>query len=219
MYKAAIFDMDGVLVDNHHYHQIAWKEFCEIKNIPFTDEEFRVKYFGKNNCEILSGLMSREVIQEEADMLGEEKEALYRKIYGPFIKPVDGLKEFLIQLKAKGFLLAVATSAGKLNLNFVIEALGLNGQFHLLVDASFVERSKPYPDIYLKTAELLGVMTNNCIVFEDSVSGINAAKAAGMDVIGLLTTHKRDELPAAMLFAKDFTDSNIISFISTKLNE
>ena len=216
MYKAAIFDMDGVLVDNHSYHLTAWREFCELKGIPFNDDEFRVKYFGKNNNDILSGLMKKEVSQSEADTLGEEKEALYRKIYKPHIEPVYGLKNFLIALKTKGLKLAVATSANKPNLDFVANELELKSHFKLLVDASFVTKSKPHPDIYLKTAELLGVAPKECIVFEDSVSGINAASAAGMDVVALLTTHQRHELPPAQLFINDFTDDSILCLMNIK---
>ena len=72
--------MDGVLVDNHHYHLIAWKKFCEIKSIPFNEDEFRAKYFGKNNQEILTGLLKRKVDIEETLQLGEEKEELYREL-------------------------------------------------------------------------------------------------------------------------------------------
>jgi len=216
VYKAAIFDMDGVLVDNHHYHLIAWREFCELKGIPFNDDEFRVKYFGKNNYDILSGLIEKEITQAEVDLLGEEKEALYRTIYKPHIKPVKGLKNFLIALKAKGLKLAVATSANKPNLDFVVKELKLKSHFNLLVDASYVAKSKPHPDIYLKTAELLGAAPNKCIVFEDSVSGINAATAAGMDVVALLTTHQRHELPPAQLFINDFTDDAILCLMNIK---
>lgn len=208
--------MDGVLVDNHHYHLITWKKFCEIKSIPFNEDEFRAKYFGKNNQEILTGLLKRKVDIEETLQLGEEKEELYRELYRPHIKPVDGLVPFLTALKRKGLKLAVATSANRPNLDFTIEYLGLSDMFHRLVDASFVEKSKPHPDIYLKAAELLGVIPRECVVFEDSVSGINAATAAGMDVIGLLTTHQRHELPPAQLFIKNFEDDEILCLMNIK---
>jgi beta-phosphoglucomutase family hydrolase len=214
MFKAAIFDMDGVLVDNHHYHFMAWKDFCKNNNIPFNDNEFRLKYFGKSNADILTGLLCRTVSDTEAFLLGEEKEALYRKIYKSNIKPVNGLNELLDTLKSKGLKLAVATSAGKANLDFILNGLGLGPFFDQLVDSSYVKKAKPNPDIYLKAAELIGVKPNECVVFEDSVSGISAAKSAGMSVIGLLTTHKQEELPELQLFINDFLDVRLLNYLN-----
>lgn len=217
MQKAAIFDMDGVIVNNHHYHVTAWKEFCALKNIPFNEQEFRAKYFGKNNQDILKGLLNKEISEEDVILLGEAKETLYREIYTPHIKPVEGLIEFLTILKDSGKRLAVATSARKTNLNFVLESLQIEPYFDALVDASMVQRSKPDPEIFLKAAYLLGVEPQDCVVFEDSVSGINAAKAAGMRVVALLTTHNRGELPDASLFVKDFTDESLPDFLNINL--
>lgn len=209
MYKAVIFDMDGVIVDNHHYHVAAFNEFCKLKGIPFSEDEFRVKYFGKSNHEIFSGLLQREISKEEAAMLGDEKEAMYRQIYKEHITPVSGLIDFLRLLKGNSINIAVGTSAGSQNLDFVLSNLNIRHFFDAQVDSSYVERGKPNPDIFLKAAERLGVKPSECLVFEDSVSGIQAAHAAGMDVVALLTTHKRDELPLVSLYVEDFTDSGI----------
>ncbi len=217
MQKAAIFDMDGVIVNNHHYHVKAWREFCAIKNIPFNEQEFRAKYFGKNNHDILTGLLNKEISEEEVIQLGEAKEELYRKIYQPYIKPVEGLKKLMKSLKNAKSVIALATSARKPNLDFVMNSLQIEHYFDALVDASMVKRSKPDPEIFLKAACLLGVKPQDCVVFEDSVSGINAAKTAGMKVVALLTTHNRSELPDASLFVKDFTDERLPNFLNIKL--
>ncbi len=209
IYKAAIFDMDGVIVDNHLYHQKAWYQFCQVNGIQFSAQEFREKYFGKSNHDTLKGLLNREVSNQEAFELGEAKEAIYRNIYQPFIKPVNGLVDFIKTLKSKGFKLAVATSAHKPNLHFVVNTLCIAPYFDVLVDASLITHSKPSPEIFLKAANLSGVEPAACIVFEDSISGINAAKAAGMMVVALLTTHKRNELSNANLFINDFTEPNL----------
>jgi len=217
MQKAVIFDMDGVIVDNHNYHVKAWKEFCAIKNIPFDEQEFRTKYFGKNNHDILTGLLTKDISEEEVIHLGEAKEELYRKIYQPYIKPVEGLKKIIKSLKITNISLAVATSARKPNLDFIVNSLQIEPYFDALVDASMVQNSKPDPEIFLKAAYQLGVEPQDCVVFEDSVSGINAAKAAGMRVVALLTTHNRNELPDASLFVKDFTDESLPDFLKIKL--
>jgi beta-phosphoglucomutase family hydrolase len=213
MIKTAIFDMDGVIVDNHIFHLKAWKKFCEVNNIKFSAQEFREKFFGKNNHDILKGLLNRNISYQEVFKLGEAKEAIYREIYQPFIKPVTGLVEFIKILKINGFRLAIATSAHKPNLDFVLNMLRISQYFDVLVDASKVTHSKPSPEIFLKAANLLGVESAACIVFEDSVSGINAAKAAGMLVVALLTTHKREELPNTDFFISDFTDPLLKKFL------
>ncbi|MFP4556914.1 MAG: HAD family hydrolase [Bacteroidales bacterium] len=217
MQKAVIFDMDGVIVNNHHYHVKAWREFCAKKNIPFNEQEFRKRYFGKNNHDILSGLLNKDVSDNDVISLGEAKEALYREIYQPHIKPVEGLEELLKALKDAGMSLAVATSARKPNLDFVVKSLKIEHYFDVMVDASMVKKSKPDPEIFLKSAFQMDVEPHDCIVFEDSVSGINAAKAAGMRVVALLTTHNREELPDAPLFVKDFTDRNLSNFLNINL--
>ena len=215
--KAAIFDMDGVIVDNHRYHLEAWKQYSVANGIPFNEEEFRVKHFGKNNHNILSALLNREISAREAFELGEAKEALYREIYRPHIEPTSGLIGFLNVLRRNGCKLAVGTSANRPNLDFVLDALDIRFFFDTLVDASMVSRSKPDPEIFLNAANNLKVNPETCVVFEDSVSGINAAKAAGMVVVALLTTHLQSELPQADYYVKDFTSNDIQKLLNLEL--
>lgn len=214
MIKAFIFDMDGVIVDNHHYHVIAWKQFCQEIDVDFDENEFRKKYFGKNNHDILTGLMNKQLTPIMVSELGERKEALYRQVYQDHIKMVDGLEELLKKIAQKGKLSAVATSAPISNLDFVIDRLKLRKYYHCLSNGDQVKRAKPDPEIYIKTAKKLGVEPHECVVFEDSVSGIMAAKNAGMTVIALLTTHLRDELPEAELFINNFYDKRIENYLT-----
>jgi beta-phosphoglucomutase family hydrolase len=203
---AAIFDMDGVLVNNHQYHLNAWKEFCMRHGYKFDDKTFTTTYFGKNNREIISSLTGKDISADEAELLGEEKESIYREIYSPYIKPVDGLVDLLDYLKEKGVKLAVATSAPKANYKFIEKSLHLEKRFDKVIDASMVQHGKPDPEIYLKASELLKVRPSDCLVFEDSFSGIQAAKAAGMQVIALATTHTRNELGKNIIVADNFNE-------------
>ena len=205
-YKAAIFDMDGVIVDNHIYHVQAWAEFCKQHNIPFDENSFRTKYFGKTNHSIFPELISSRLTNQEIDELAEVKELIYRNIYVDFIKPVKGLIEFISGLKEKGVKTAVATSAPKSNLNFVLDKLNIRHLFDIVVDASMVTEGKPNPEIYLKAAALLNITPKDCVVFEDSISGIQSAHNAGMEVIALITTHQPHELPKTKLQVYDFTE-------------
>lgn len=208
-FKAAIFDMDGVLVDNHTYHVRSWAEFCKKKNIPFDEDTFRTKYFGKNTRDTFNGLLGYSLTEEEINALGEEKEKIYREMYKDYISPVDGLVPFLISLKEAEIRTAVATSAPTSNLNFTLNALNIKHLFDVVVDASGVAKGKPDPEIYLKAAKLLNLTPADCIVFEDSVSGIKSGQGAGMKVVALATTHTPDELPKTSLLINDFTEISI----------
>jgi beta-phosphoglucomutase len=188
-----IFDMDGVIVDNHTWHFEAWIEFGKRHGLTITKAEFS-KHFGSTNNLIMKSLFGKELIEDEILLFGEEKETIYRELYRPFIKPVAGLQAFLQYAFEQGIPLALATSAPSGNVKFTLEATGLTGLFSVITDSSMVSRGKPDPQVYLITAAKLGVLPSECIVFEDSVAGILSAKNAGMHVIGLATTHKSEEL-------------------------
>jgi beta-phosphoglucomutase len=188
-----IFDMDGVIVDNHHWHFEAWFEFGKRHGLNISKEEF-TRYFGSTNHLVLKSLFGDTISDQEIVTMGNEKEAIYRELYQPFIKPVDGLPLFLKIASDRGIPLALATSAPYENIKFTLEATGLERYFNIITDSSMVSQGKPDPQVYQVTAAKLGVQPSECIVFEDSVPGILSAKSAGMRVIGVATTHKSDEL-------------------------
>ena len=212
-FKAAIFDMDGVIVDNHHFHVKSWEVFCKKYNIPFEENEFRSKYFGKTNQDIFKEMAGNKLTREQIDNLGEEKEQIYRDIYKDFIAPVDGLIPFLNMLRSSGIKTAVATSAPTSNLDFVLDNLKVRHLFDAIVDASMVSKGKPDPEIYLKAAEKLDIKPQQCVVFEDSISGIKSGQSAGMVVVALATTHQPNELPKTPLVVKNFNELTIDSII------
>lgn len=202
---AVIFDMDGVLVDNNEYHNIAWVEFCKRKNLKISEEEI-VKRFGNSNIEYFNFLYDNTLSKEEADRLGEEKEAIYREMYQKDIRPAKGLVELLTSLKEQGFKLAVATSAIPNNLNFVLDKINIRRFFDELADSSMVERGKPAPDVFLKAAEMLNVPAAKCLVFEDSVHGVEAALQAQMKVIAVTSTFRPEQLNLANRIISGFSE-------------
>ena len=111
--------------------------------------------------------------------------------------------------KNAGIKTAVATSAPTSNLNFTLDSLGIRNLFDVIVDASGITKGKPDPEIYLKAAELLEISPMDCVVFEDSISGIKSGHNAGMKVVALITTHSKDELPETYLSIKDFSEISI----------
>ncbi len=206
---SVIFDMDGVIVDNGHYHQLAWMAFCNSHKIPFLEEEFKSRFFGRTNKQILPALFEKDLSPDEIDKLGEEKEAAYRKIYKPQMVPVKGLIPFLAELKKGGYPVAVATSAPKSNVDFVLTGIGIQQFIDIIVDDKMVSKGKPDPEIYLKTASLLNTAPYNCIVFEDSLSGTKSAFDAGMKVVGLTTTMPENEHKYVHHIIRDFSEVSV----------
>lgn len=142
--------------------------------------------------------------EEESTKYTLEKEALYREIYKPFIKPVPGLLNFLEILDQKNLPMAIATSGIQPNIDFMFENIPIKKYFKVVVNSSHITHGKPHPEIYLKVASLLNVPPKNCLVFEDAVVGINSAKAAGMKVIAVATTQTKEELSIAEMIVDDF---------------
>jgi len=204
--KAAIFDMDGTMVDNSAYHKRAFKEFLKRHGISLTDEELKKKISGRKNDDIFPALFNQQLSKEEIAKYAHEKEAIYRELYASDIKEVEGLKTIVDSLKKDGLKLAIATTAPKENRDFALESLGLTNAFQVIVGDEHVTRGKPHPEVYLKTAEKLGIDPGKCLAFEDTPSGVESAKRAGMTVIGLMTSHTTQELYKADIVVNNFSE-------------
>lgn len=193
--KAVIFDMDGVIVDTNPHHRLAWREFYQRNGRNLSDDDFVQYVSGKHNTDIVAHLFANRVLTPaEVMRLGHEKEVLFRELYRPVITPVAGLIEFLELLKTAGIRTAVATSAPVENLDFVVDTLNIRHYFDALLNESMVGHPKPDPEIYQKAMAMLGVEPADSVIFEDSMTGIQAAKASGASVIGMATTQSPDEL-------------------------
>ncbi|RFS15707.1 HAD family phosphatase [Emticicia sp. C21] len=192
---AVIFDMDGVICDTNPHHSLAWKAFLKKFEIDATEDEFIAHMYGKSNSYILKYFLKRDVIGDEFIAMEFEKEALFRELYEPEVIPIAGLMEFIADLKANGVKTGIATSAPVENLRLILSKLPLVSQMESLLSSSDVIHHKPNPEVYLKSAANLGVLPENCVIFEDSHAGVSAGKAAGAKVIGVLSTYKKEELP------------------------
>jgi len=204
MSHAFIFDMDGVLVDSNPTHKIALKQFCEKHGYDLSEKDLREKIYGRTNRDWLLNLFGN-LNEETIKAYAEEKEALFRELYVD-IKPLNGLHPFLEKLDAAEIPRAIATSAPRANVDFTISRTHIERFFPIILDDSFVTKGKPDPQIYLKSAEALGIKPDRCVVFEDSLSGVTAAKRAGCKVVGVTTTHTREELADTDLNIDNFKD-------------
>jgi beta-phosphoglucomutase len=202
---AAIFDMDGVICHTNPYHSIAFREFFSIRNLSPTDEEFALHMFGKSNSYILSHFLQRPVTGDELLQLEDEKESLFRKIYESHVEPITGLVEFITDLENNGVKLGVATSAPQANLELILSKVLIREKLGSVMASEHVKHHKPDPEVYLTSAANLGIDPGQCVVFEDSFSGVSAAINAGMKVVGVLTSHTREELPPCDLYINDYS--------------
>ncbi len=209
-FDAAIFDMDGTMINNMEYHKKAWKEFAKRHGLDLTDEEFKEKLSGKKNDQIFNIIFGEELTAEEIAQYTDEKESIYRELYAADIEPVPGLHDVLTTLQSAGKKLAVATTAPKDNRDFGFKALGLKNTFSVILGDEHVTKGKPHPEIYLEAAKMLGIDPNRCIVFEDSPPGIQSGKEAGMKVISILTTHTKEDNKNADYFVQDFRQLKFI---------
>jgi HAD superfamily hydrolase (TIGR01509 family) len=171
-----------------------------------TEEEYKANVNGRTNKDVIEYIYQRKMDDKEAMKYAHEKEAIYRQLYAPYIKPVAGLLELLEKLRSLSIPMAIATSGIQVNIDFLFEHIPIRSYFDVIVNSAHISKGKPDPEIYIKTAELLKVSPAECLVFEDAVVGINSAKAAGMKVVGVLTTHKAEELSGADILIKDFSE-------------
>lgn len=190
---AFIFDMDGTLVDNMHFHTEAWGKMLAENGVEMNAHDFLVKTAGKTNREILPTVFG-EISDERIEELGKRKESLYQEIFLEHRKTVDGAVEFLEKAKALGIKMAVATAAPNANVEFILDGLDLRKYFDTVTTAADVKFGKPNPEIFLKSAENLNVEPKNCIVFEDAIGGFEAAHRAGMFSIGITTVNSAEEI-------------------------
>ena len=193
---AVIFDLDGVLVDTGWAHKQAWFGFAEKQGFNISDDFFTTT-FGMTNDRIIPMLLGRKLSSGQLKQLSDWKEQLYRRIIADKLIPDERIEILLAGLKKAGFSLAIGSSAPKANLDLIRERLRLDRFFEAYVTCEDVNEGKPSPQVFIKAAAKLSVPPRNCVVVEDAVAGIEAAKAAKMAVIALTSTRKRSDLEKA----------------------
>lgn len=206
--KGFIFDMDGVVVDNHAFHFSAWMEFAKTHRFELNEEIYRERFNGKTNKDLFQ-MIFKDPGQAEMKSYADEKEGLYQQIYLPHMTPLKGLWDFLTELKGKKKKIALGTSAPPGNVDFVLDHLILRKFFDSIVDGTMVSRGKPDPEVYQQASFRLGLDPKDCVVFEDSLAGLEAGKRAGCEIIGVATSHTAKELSI-------LTDKIIVDFTEIK---
>jgi beta-phosphoglucomutase len=185
MTGAVLWDMDGTLVDSEEYHWLSWRDTMALEGVAITHDQF-LKTFGQRNDSILPQWLKAGASAEHMQWVGDSKEELYRKlVHQGDLKPLPGVMEWVRRLREQGWRQAVASSAPRKNIEVVLEVLGMASFFDALVSAEDVTAGKPDPQVFQKGAERLGMPASRCIVVEDAVPGVEAARRAGMRCIGV----------------------------------
>ncbi len=192
--RAVIFDMDGVLTDTEEFHLESWRLLLERRFGLAVSAEMIRKTFGQSNETIIPLLVPPEVPlnREMLPQLSDEKEAYYREVARGKVKPMAGAERFLSWLEDNNVPTAIGTSGPPENIQFILSEFDWEGRFAALVDRTKFVASKPSPDCFLEAALRLRVSPSRCIVFEDSLHGILAARRAGAVPAAILTTLPRE---------------------------
>ncbi|HZH52018.1 MAG TPA: HAD family phosphatase [Microvirga sp.] len=192
MLKALIFDMDGTLVHSDPTHLRAFAEILGPEGIVIDEELYRSSIIGRTNEAIFASLLPHRSVQEHEEF-ADRKEAAFRRL-ALDLKPLEGLVDLLDWADGHGIAIALVTNAPTLNATHMLDVLGLTERFAVKVTIEQVERGKPDPLPYLTALERLGLTADEAVAFEDSPSGMKAAKGAGLFSFGVLTGLTADEM-------------------------
>jgi HAD superfamily hydrolase (TIGR01509 family) len=206
---AFVFDMDGVLIDSHATHRLAWKRFLQHEGKSVSDDELAFILEGRTRSEILRHFLG-ELGETELHVHGRHKDEIFRSLEH-HIRPLPGVMAFLEKLRQSGARLAIATSASEIRTASTIERLGLGGYFEAVITASDVQQGKPHPAVYQLACERLETVPSASMAFDDAPAGVQAATSAGMRCIGVA----QDERCEVLLRAG--AEDVIADFASTKL--
>lgn len=212
-YEAFLFDMNGTMIDDMHYHGDAW--FNILNNdlgAGMSAEQVKSHMYGKNDELFVRIFGEDRFTKDEMDKWSMQKEKAYQEAFRSNLKLIDGLDTFLEKAKQHHLQMAIGTAAIPFNVDFVLDGLNLRNYFKAIVTADDVATSKPHPEVFTRCADLLAVDYSRCVVFEDSPKGVEAAHRAGMNAVVILTYHKQAEfahLPNVLMFVNDYKDEQL----------
>lgn len=201
--QAVLWDMDGVIVDTYEGHFISWKQALDEVGQAYDEDIFR-RTFGMNNRLIMATVFGRELEEEFIQKVSDRKEELFRRDIKGKVQTLPGVLDWLERFRELKLKQAVASSAPQANIDALLTELKIRDYFQAEA-AGATLKGKPDPAVFLLAAELLGVDPHNCLVIEDSIAGVQAAKSAGCQCVAVLTTNQASDLGKADLIVKDLS--------------
>lgn len=195
---AILWDMDGTLVDTAQLHFDAWVKLAAEMGRPFSKDDFTAT-FGRRNPEIIRYLFQHDFTAAEVDEIGERKERYYRAEAEHGVELLPGVLDLLNGFQSRGVKQAIGSSAPRGNLDLILRITQSAPYFSSIVAMEDTQRGKPDPQVFLVAAERVGVPPHRCVVLEDAIAGVQAAKAGGMKCVGVTFVghHPEDKLRAA----------------------
>ena len=191
-YRAFLFDLNGTMIDDMHYHIRAWHDILNSLGANITMERMKAECYGKND-ELLERMFPGRFTAAEKRQMSYDKEKTYQQAFLQELKLVDGLSRLLEEARERGIRMAIGSAAIMFNIDFVLDNLSIRPYFDALVSADDVSRSKPDPETFLRCAKALSVDPASCLVFEDAPKGVESAARAGMDAIVIQGGHGEEE--------------------------
>ena len=205
MIRAAIFDLDGVIVNTANAHFLSWDEALKEQGIKLTKYRYIKNMSGRRALENAKLSLGKLANKKTVDTVIRKKTDIFFASFDQRVVLVKGIKRFLDNLQKNKILTAIATSGRKKVQNLIFQKFKLTPFFSFIVTGDDVASAKPNPQIFLDVAEKLNIPAADCIVFEDSYSGVEAAKRAGMKVVLVMTSHSQKDIPNVDMAIKDFT--------------
>ncbi len=197
-----LWDLDGTIVDTGDCHYLSWVQVLPEFGIPFVWETFQGA-FGMNNAGVLGAFMGRTPDPDLVQAISERKEAAFRDLLRGQVRAVPGARDWLARLQRWGVPQAIASSAPPANIDLVLDELGIRPYFAAIVTGASLP-SKPDPAVFLQAAVTLGIPPQHCVVMEDAVAGVEAARRAGMRCVAVTTTNPPEALRAADIVIAGF---------------
>lgn len=209
-YKAALFDMNGVIVDDESLHEAAFSEVLSSRGFRLDHAKYLKFFAGKtDNAGFIDFYNSEGEELSDLKVLGTEKSSAYQKLASGQLTPYPGIIDYINGLRLKGIRLSLVTSSIRVEAEKVIEVLGLSDVFETTITANDITHSKPSPEGYLKGVYSLNLDPAECFIIEDAPSGVEAANKAGIACIAVTNTHSPADLSKAQLIV-DKLDGNIV---------
>lgn len=219
--RGVIWDMDGVIIDSAELHFQSWRQALGKVGLDMNREQFKAT-FGRRSDDVVAHTAGRPLPPDDINRIARDKETIYRQMLTGQARAFPGVLELMRNLKESGFRQAVASSAPPQNVELVIRELELEPFIEAVVDGSQVVKGKPEPEVFLKAAAKLDLEPSACLVIEDAVAGVEAARRAGMAVAAVSSTHPPAKLAAADAVVDSMEEldaASVLALINMKSNK
>ena len=196
MKKGIIFDMDGTIVDSLPYHYEAWKIFFKENKVENFSEKLK-DYKGGGTLDLLTTVLGNNYSKKELKSMVDDKEIIFRDIYKDNVIPIEGFIQMLESIKSKKILVGLASNAIRKNVKMILNELKIYNEFNSIICGDEVDNGKPNPEMFNKTVKRFKLDKKDCLIFEDSIEGLQGAVNSGIDAIGVKSSSSDKILKSA----------------------